>query len=334
MNNSSWRDDYQKIVAGRAQAYTKAGTNAPWRLYMPFMNVTGNGGMLTTVGDWLKWNAALDAKTFGEPFVTAMETQGVLNDGRKITYALGLVVDEYRGIKAVSHGGSTAGYQTYLTRFPNEKISVAVLCNGTTLNPRGLAMSITDEIFGTSQPSSAPQTAAAKVADDHLKSFAGLWRNEKTRFPARLTAENGTLRFNGQPMRPVSDNVFMLGATQFEFTTNKNGVPVSGESNTNGDLTRFTAQSQWLPTAVELKEFAGEWHSEEAQATFTVTVEGDRAFLTQRPSLRFPLQPLYKDHFMARGYIVWVTRDSSGNIDRLHVGGPRMRDMWFERTGK
>ena len=78
---------------------------------MPFMNVYGNGGMLTTVDDWLKWNAALDAKTFGSPFVEALETQGVLNDGRKISYALGLDVGSYKGIKEIFHSGGTAGYQ-------------------------------------------------------------------------------------------------------------------------------------------------------------------------------------------------------------------------------
>src|SRR5215204_58053 len=120
MNNSSWRDDYRRLVSGRAQGYSKEGPNAPWLLNMPIMNVVGNGGMLTTVGDWLKWNAALDAKTLGAPFVDALETQGVLNDGRKISYALGLDVGSYKGIKEVAHSGGTAGYQTYLARYPEK----------------------------------------------------------------------------------------------------------------------------------------------------------------------------------------------------------------------
>src|ERR1044072_5715181 len=91
MKYSSWRDDYQRIVPGRAQAYSRQG-NGPWRLNMPFMNVYGNGGMLTKVGDWMKGNAMLDSKLLGAPLVAALETQGVLNDGRKIAYALGLTV--------------------------------------------------------------------------------------------------------------------------------------------------------------------------------------------------------------------------------------------------
>src|SRR5258708_22156959 len=115
---------------------------------MPFVNVYGNGGMLTTVGDWMKWNAMLDSKSLGAPLVEAMETRGVLNDGRKIVYALGLEVATYKGLKDVSHGGATAGYQTFLARYPDNKVSVAVMCNGTSPDGGGIAASITDEIFG------------------------------------------------------------------------------------------------------------------------------------------------------------------------------------------
>jgi CubicO group peptidase (beta-lactamase class C family) len=98
-------------------------------LNMPFMNVYGNGGMLTTVGDWMKWNVMLDSHSLGAPLVNALETRGVLNDGRKISYA-GLTVDTYKGLKDVSHGGATAGYQTFVTRCPDNKASIGVMCNG------------------------------------------------------------------------------------------------------------------------------------------------------------------------------------------------------------
>ena len=63
--------------------------------------LNGNGGMLTTVGDWMKWNAMLDSQSLGAPLVAALETR-VLNDGRKIAYALGLTVDTYKGLKDVA----------------------------------------------------------------------------------------------------------------------------------------------------------------------------------------------------------------------------------------
>lgn len=330
MTNSSWRADYQSLVPGRAQAYSRQGANAPWQLNMPIMNVIGNGGMLTTVGDWLKWNAMLDSRSMGAPLVEALETQGVLNDKRKIEYALGLNVSTYRGMRDVSHGGSTAGYQTFLARYPDQKVSVAVMCNGTSPSAGGLAASVTDEIFGPF-PAQPSQTAAATVSEDQLKKFVGLWRNEKTRFPGRFALENGSLRFNGRPVQPVSNDTFMLGSTRIKFAFDKDGKAVAFESNNSGEITNGTLQHPWQPLAADLAEIAGDWHSEEAQATITFAVEGDKAFITQRPSMKLPLQPLYKDHFAVQGYVVWVTRNAAGKIVTLHVGAGRMRDMHFRR---
>ena len=325
MTNSSWRDDYQRLVPNRAQGYSKNGPNAPWQLNMPIMNVVGNGGMLTTVGDWMKWNAALDAKTFGEPFVAAMETQGILNDGRKISYALGLVLDDYKGIKQVTHSGGTAGYQTFLARFPERKLSVGALCNGFPPSAGDVVYSVVDEIFGPfPEPAKVDPVA---VAEDQLKKFAGVWRNDVTRNANVIALDKGELKINGGPLKPAADGSFMLGGRKLTF---KDGTPVTASiANPDGSVTRLTMVSEWKPAAADLNEFAGDWYSEEAQATFTFALEGDKAFITQRPSTKLPLQPLYKDHFGAQGYVVWVTRDASGKIDRLHVGGSRMRDMWF-----
>lgn len=327
MTHSSWRADYQTLVPGRAQGYSRQGANAPWQLNMPFMNVIGNGGMLTTVGDWLKWNAMLDSKSLGAPLVEALETQGVLNDKRKIEYALGLNVSTYRGMRDVSHGGSTAGYQTFLARYPDQKISIAVMCNGTSPSAGGLAASITDEIFG---PFPAPaKVESIAVAEEHLKKFAGIWRNDVTRNVNTLVLDKGELKINGGPLRPITGGAFMLGDRKVTF---RDGSPATATiANPDGSVTRLTMVSEWKPGAADLAEIAGDWYSEEAQAMLTVAVEGDKAFITQRPSVKLPLQPLYKDHFGVQGFVVWVTRDKSGKIDRMHVGTSRMRDMYFVR---
>lgn len=332
MTKSSWRDDYQRLVPGRAQAYSRQGQKTPWQLNMPIMSVYGNGGMLTTVGDWMKWNAMLESRSMGAPLVEALETQGVLNNGRKISYALGLVVDTYKGMKDISHGGSTAGYQTFLARYPDHKVSVGVLCNGTAPSAGGIAASITDEIFGPFSPP-PPQPEGVKVAEEQLQKFVGLWRNEKTRMPGRFTREGNVLRLNGTALRPFEDGSFLLGSTRIEFKTDKDGKPISGESvGSDGTVTRYIAEKEWTPTSAELATLAGDWYSEEAQATFTFLVEGSNAFVVQRPLTKLPLRPLYNDHFSTQGYVVWVTRDASGKVDKLHVGGGRMRDMPFVRV--
>ena len=330
MNNSSWRDDYQRIVPGRAQAYSRQG-NGPWRLNMPFMNVYGNGGMLTTVGDWMKWNAMLESRSLGAPLVDALETRGVLNDGRKISYALGLTVDTYKGLKDVAHGGATAGYQTFLARYPDKKVSIGVMCNGTSPSAGAIAAGITDEIFGPCPET--PKTEAAKISEDELKKFVGIWRNEKTHAPARFVIENGVSRWSGARLVPMGGGQFAAGANQLKFTFSKDGNPTNAETvDTDGEVTRFVRETEWTPTPADLASFKGDWFSEEAGATFTVAVDADKAFIKQRPTTSLPMQPLYKDHFGVQGFTVWFTRDKDGKVNGLHVGTSRMRDMPFVRV--
>ena len=330
MKNSSWRDDYQRIVPGRAQAYARS-NNGPWRLNMPFMNVYGNGGMLTTVGDWMIWNAMLDSRSLGAPLVDALETRGVLNDGRKIAYALGLEVGTCKGLKDISHGGATAGYQTFLARYPDNKVSIGVMCNGTSPGAGEIAADITDEIFGP-YPERA-KTEPAKISEDELKKFVGIWRSEKTHAPARFVIENGVARWSGARVVPMGGGQFTAGGNQLKFTFDKDGKPVSAETvDSDGEVRRFLPEKEWTPTSADLASLKGDWFSEEAGATFTIAVEGDKAYIKQRPATSFLMQSIYKDHFTVPGYVVWFTRENDGRINNLHIGTSRLRDMLFVRV--
>ena len=59
---------------------------------------------------------------------------GVLTDGRTIAYAAGLNVVHYRGFNEVSHSGTTAAYNAWPGRYPDQGLSVAVLCNTSAAN--------------------------------------------------------------------------------------------------------------------------------------------------------------------------------------------------------
>ena len=81
---------------------------------------------------WEKMQAALDK----------MFETGVLNNGKKLNYAFGLVMREYRGIKTVRHSGGWAGFRTHIVLFPEQKFSAAVLSNLSTMKPVPLANQI------------------------------------------------------------------------------------------------------------------------------------------------------------------------------------------------
>lgn len=332
MKNSAYRDDFQRIVPARAQAHSREG-NGPWRQNMPMMNVFGGGGMLTTVGDWLKWNAMLDARTWNGPLVDALETQAVLSSGRKISYALGLTVSDYKGHKQIAHGGATAGYRTVLARYPDKKLSIAILCNGTEPNANQLGYGISDEILGPF-PEPKPAASSEKLPIPQPEKYVGLWKNEKTKAPTRFALTNGELRFGNSPVGAMPDGSLMIGAAKLTFKNDNLGKPSFFEArNPNGDASRYTLEIEWQPTAEDLAAFVGEWYSDEAEANIKFVSEATNAVLVIKPSTRVTLRPLYKDYFADQsGQIIWFDRDASGKVVAMHIGGSRMRNMPFTRV--
>ena len=81
-----------------------------------------------------------------------------LTSGEATDYGFGLFVHPYRGVREVSHSGSTAGYRAFLARYPDQHVSVAVLCNVAT-TATVLAHAVADQYLGiTAQPPAASHT--------------------------------------------------------------------------------------------------------------------------------------------------------------------------------
>ena len=101
MYSTEWRDDYTRIVKGRATAYTVYAGGA-FHTNMSFTNVYGNGGLLTTVGDLLIWNQNyVTPQVLGREYLDRMEQFSKLNDGLEIDYGLGLIITEYKGLREI-----------------------------------------------------------------------------------------------------------------------------------------------------------------------------------------------------------------------------------------
>src|SRR3954452_1814946 len=225
MTHTSWRDDYARIVKGRAIAYESASDG--YHEDMPFENVHGNGGLLTTVGDLLRWNENFATPTVGdEAFVTEEQTVGHFTDGRAHDYAFGLYVRPYRGVPEVGHSGSTAGYRAYLARYPKQHLSVAVLCNAGTANATQYAHAVAEAylgeaVTGTAAPASggAGRGTSAAPFDPpsaaQLASYAGHYESDEAETAFDIAVQGGELVLKRRPdtvlrMRPVGGQAFAV----------------------------------------------------------------------------------------------------------------------------
>jgi CubicO group peptidase (beta-lactamase class C family) len=103
MTHTSWRDDHTRIVKNRAIAYDEDTRHrGTFTTDMPFENVHGNGGLLTTVGDLLKWNDQFARPTVADKaFVELRQQPGRFSDGRTHGYAFGLYVGKRQGLREV-----------------------------------------------------------------------------------------------------------------------------------------------------------------------------------------------------------------------------------------
>ncbi|HXF95045.1 MAG TPA: serine hydrolase domain-containing protein [Gemmatimonadales bacterium] len=326
MEDTGWRDDFTRLVPGRAQAYAPA--EGGWRLAMPFESVVGPGGMLTTVGDWLAWSRALAAGTLGPGVTDSLTRRMRLSGGREIRYGLGLFVGEYRGIPEISHSGSTAGYSTFLVRYPDRgNLTIAVLCNAANAEPGEYARRLADHLVTDFPPPPPLDTVA--VDSVTWARYAGVYREERTHAPLRVGADAWN-RYRALP-----GGWLRLGnASLWRFEVPDGGRPTSlTVVRPDGDTVRYAYQGErpWAPAPEQLRAFVGRYYSEDLGVSYEAKLAGDTLTLSARPGIVLRLQPTYPDGFTTRGSAVWFTRDRRGRVSAMHVSESRVWDLVFSR---
>ncbi len=336
MLQTQWRDDYTRVVKGRATAYTPR--NGVFHILMPFENVHGNGGLLTTVGDLLIWNENLQRGTVGgRPLLDEMHRKGVLSDGREIGYAGGLIIGSHREVPEVSHGGATAGYRAFLTRYPEQGLSVALLCNTTNVDAGSLSRRAADVFLDGHAPAPAAPSATA-VSAAALNARAGLYRNVRSHEPLRLTATDGRLRMMDRvDLVPLSETEFQIGATASRLSFQPASAGARGFALIDSDGSRVDYQpvEAVRPTSEELIDYQGSYHSDEAEAEYSIRVTENGLLLELRPHVRTLLTPSYSDVFTTpQGWLVRFIRGPDGKVAEMSFGMGRVRDLRFQRMGE
>jgi CubicO group peptidase (beta-lactamase class C family) len=143
MKNTLFFDDHERIVMNRAYSYDM-GSNGYRKRVLSYANA-GATSLFTTVEDLSLWADNFEKMTVGNKNVMDMMNQRfVLNKGDTITYAFGQVIQKYKGLNTVSHGGSDAGFRSYLLRFPDQHMSISIFSNSGSFPVGTLAYELAD----------------------------------------------------------------------------------------------------------------------------------------------------------------------------------------------
>jgi CubicO group peptidase (beta-lactamase class C family) len=337
MTNTQWRDDFRRVVKNRATAYD--GSGVTFAQDMPFTNVHGNGGLLTTVGDLMKWNAFLDTPSAlgaaGPAIVQAMTTSMTLNGGKQLTYALGLDVTTRDGMREISHSGSTAGYRTWLARYPDEHASVAVLCNaGGGANAVGLGTTSTLALLGRQQraPAAPVVTSTVSPSPAELERYTGLFGGPNPELLAKFVVRNGQLVAllpANRVVAPSGPDRFRAGTSELVFRMD-NGK-VKDLLQINGiDSTIYMPLATAMPTIRELAGYTGTYWSDELDTRLSFEMRDTVLVMKRRPADEIVLRPTFYDAFVAPGLGTLIfARDKSSRLTGFGIWAGRVKDVRF-----
>lgn len=190
------------------------------------------GSMFSSVNDLSRWAVAflnegkIDGKQVLPPAVIVkLSAKHVTVPGGR-HYGYGLQVAEHRGVPVVEHGGSRAGYGSFIRFLPEQKSAVIVLCNTTGGQlPRTVERAM--DLLAPLGPRPSRQPGEALTADE-AKKYAGRFTNNRGR--AMLVERDGRLFFRrgpgqDQPVTKVGPDHLRAGGIEIHLVNGPDGAP-------------------------------------------------------------------------------------------------------------
>lgn len=332
MTHTRFYDDSTVVVPGRVPAY-EAGRDGTFRMgWSTNYDIVGGGGLMSSVDDLLLWDRNFYENRLGSgSFLVEMQTPGVLNDGRQITYALGLERGSYRGLSVVEHGGALIGYRTEILRFPEQRFTVLCLCNLSNADPAGLAHQVADiylEKLLQPRPG-APQSVGSAAA---IGLFVGKYLDPVSHTVVAFTVDGDRLAWGGLPLGRIGDNRFQTaGGATLDFDGTGEAMKVTGSRD---EQIIFVAKKLGAANLAgrALADYAGTYESAELDATYRLAVDGGQLTLRNRWNPKLVLIPLVPDEFDTAGLGTLVfRRDAKGRVAGLSLFVDRIRNVTFEK---
>jgi CubicO group peptidase (beta-lactamase class C family) len=328
MTHTQWRDNFREIVPNRAVAYSM--TASGYEQLMPFENIHGHGGLLTTPADLMKWNTLLATHKIGGDKMYADRTQrGTLKNGQKIIYAGGLNIGEFNGFREISHSGATAGYRAWLAYYPDKIITIAILSNDANGNVVGIGKKIAEILLGKpSVKSQQPQTVS--VSEPDLKKFTGSYRSIRNFDLFTITYSDNKLLLNGQLLTPLHRDTVLRTGQKLAYVKPGRILAISGQ-----DTASYRKVNSMDTTVRNVQGFTGTYFSKEADTEFTITTKNSEVWINRKPDTAYKLESLYYDGYSGDEFdLLEFKRDKKGKVTGFEISMSRAERIPFEKVAQ
>ncbi|MDF2189265.1 serine hydrolase domain-containing protein [Paraflavitalea sp. CAU 1676] len=345
MSSAVFIDQSTETIPGRVASYSKD-SKGNYNNSLQHVYTLGDGGLFVNVLDMTKWVMNFYAPKAGDSKdIEQLTERGKLNNGKVISYALGISVDSSRGWKRFMHNGGLNGYRTIQVVYPELKTGFIVFGNGGDNDiynkPDQLAvLFIPDRSVKSTIATSVKTDSSALLIKDtgKLKQWEGIYFSENgARFD--FSRVNGQFRVGPNALVPEGVDSFSLyGNKRIQFAFGPGRKPAA-------QYLRFYSpvlDEPWLLEKIERQEinentakaYLGMYYSPELETMFRlawkdqqlviidgrrgeakVTLIGSGHLATDLPAMR---------HFT-------VKKDPAGRVTTLTLNDGAISHLVFSR---
>lgn len=307
----------------------------------------GAGALYSTVGDLYRWNEAvfggrvLKEATRRTAFTPARTAEDDASAPKDTGYGYGWGIQEWRGLREISHGGGLQGFVSYLMRLPEEDVTIAVLVNSAPPPPGGapggLSRDIAEFYLGEKlAPRQTPEIDTT-VTTEALAAIVG--RYDYGMGVLMVTREGSKVfaQLSGQPrfeIYPKSETSFFWKVVEAEvaFVKDEEGEVTKAIHKQGGQTITAPKLEGVKEAQVDPKlydTYVGRYDYGGGKAVMTITRDGDRLFAQLTGQPKFEIFPKSETEFFWKVVNARVTfvKDENGQVtNAIHEQSGRKFD--------
>jgi hypothetical protein len=266
-----------------------------------------------------------------------------LSDGERINYALGVMVDRYRGHPRVQHGGADAGFRSQVVWFPDDQVGIAVLSNLGSADPNALLNHVADIVMEDRlgpRPEAEVQEESGEedeveVPAATLERYVGTFTSDRANFAIEL---------RGGELWVTAPNESRLVATsETTFETREGGVVTTFAFRVEGGVaTSFRLEQGPLRLEAERvateagppgRDFVGTYYSPEIETLYEIRAgEGGGLVLYNLRRGEMPLRYRSGETYLGSEFFVrelTFLRSEAGEVEGFAMTGSRVLNHRF-----
>jgi hypothetical protein len=248
---------------------------------------------------------------------------------------------KHGSLSLVSHEGAYMGFRSELLRFPEQRLSVAVLCNLSTMSAHNLARQVASLCLaagGHAWKSPVRARRAVRPATQIIEAYVGDFAREPAMdFVVSVQLRNGNLVAVGE------DGVehLLMAHSETEFFSRTMGAHLTFHREPDGSVKRITlhrngehdlhrADLHFRPAA-DFSEYAGGYFCSELELTLQVEVAGENLTIRHADHWLKTFSPKRPDGFATGQECILFRRDHRGRISSFAYSAERALNLVFVR---